>query len=231
VSFEDAAAATGLRRASSRAGTLRIVTIDRLDRSACGGTHVRATGEIGPILVRKVERVRRATRLEFVCGMRAVRRARADFDMLSELARTLSASTEEVPALVRAQGAELRAATAARRELEGKLNESRARELYATTAPDASGMRRVLERRPAGPLDELRGLAQAVAAQPRAVFVGAVSEPAGVILAASEDSGIDAGAELKRALAAAGGRGGGSPRIAQGSVPDLAALERLLTIL
>ena len=48
VSFEDAASAEGLRKASDREGTLRIVTIRDLDRSACGGTHVRASGEIGP---------------------------------------------------------------------------------------------------------------------------------------------------------------------------------------
>ena len=52
VRFEDARAAQGLRKASEREGTLRIVSIDGLDRSACGGTHVRTTGEIGPILLR-----------------------------------------------------------------------------------------------------------------------------------------------------------------------------------
>jgi alanyl-tRNA synthetase len=71
VTFEDAAAAAGLRKAPDRQGTLRIVTIDGLDRSACGGTHVRATGEIGAILIRKVERVKQLVRLEFLCGERA----------------------------------------------------------------------------------------------------------------------------------------------------------------
>src|SRR5213079_3565134 len=73
TSFEDASQASGLRKESEREGTLRIVSIAGLDRSACGGTHVRATGEIGAILIRKVERVRKSARLEFVCGLRAVR--------------------------------------------------------------------------------------------------------------------------------------------------------------
>jgi alanyl-tRNA synthetase len=72
VSFEDAEAVTGLRNASERTGTLRVVTIRHLDRSACGGTHVRATGEIGPILIGKVERVRKGTRVEFFCGARSI---------------------------------------------------------------------------------------------------------------------------------------------------------------
>ena len=53
VEFQEARAAEGLRKPSAREGSLRIVTIRDLDRSACGGTHVRATGEIGPILIRR----------------------------------------------------------------------------------------------------------------------------------------------------------------------------------
>jgi len=85
VSFEDAATATGLRKPPPREGRLRIVTIDALDRSACGGTHVRATGEIGAITLRGTERVRKQTRVEFLCGARVIRRARADFDALSTI--------------------------------------------------------------------------------------------------------------------------------------------------
>jgi alanyl-tRNA synthetase len=48
------------------------------------------------------------------------------------------------------------------------------------------------------------------------------------LLAVSEDAGVDAGKVLKAALVEAGGRGGGTSRIAQGSVPDTAALERVV---
>src|SRR5207244_1911109 len=78
ISFEDSTAELGLRKASARSGTLRIVTIDSLDRSACGGTHVRNTAEVDPILLRKLEKIRGNVRIEFVCGLRAVRQARSD---------------------------------------------------------------------------------------------------------------------------------------------------------
>ena len=80
VTFEDARTATGLRKASDRDGTLRIVSIDDVDRSACGGTHVRSTAEIGAVL-RSLESRKFARRraIEFVCGARAVRRARRDY--------------------------------------------------------------------------------------------------------------------------------------------------------
>ena len=68
VQFEEAAEARGLRKPSEREGTLRIVSIEGLDRSACGGTHVHATGEIGAILIRKLEKVRQTMRVEFLCG-------------------------------------------------------------------------------------------------------------------------------------------------------------------
>ena len=48
------------------------------------------------------------------------------------------------------------------------------------------------------------------------------------MLAASEDAGIDAGKLLKAALTAAGGRGGGTPRMAQGGVPDASKLDAIL---
>ena len=54
VDYREASEAEGLRRASGREGLLRIVEIEGLDRSACGGTHVRHTGEIGLVLLRRL---------------------------------------------------------------------------------------------------------------------------------------------------------------------------------
>jgi alanyl-tRNA synthetase len=224
VSFEEASDAAGLRKASAREGTLRIVTIRDLDRSACGGTHVRTTGEIGPILIRKSERVKKNARLEFVCGARAVRRARADLDLLSRLAGHFSAAADELPALVAAQRAELKAAVGARRELEESLARYRARELY-DAIPDGAP-RRIVVREEKGPIERLRPLAQTVAAMPRALFVGWTADPPALLLGASEDSGIDAGAALKAALANVEGRGGGNARLAQGTAPSAAAVEQ-----
>ncbi|MDB4910766.1 MAG: Threonyl/alanyl tRNA synthetase, partial [Gemmatimonadetes bacterium] len=116
VSFEDAATVTGLRKPPPREGELRVVTIDALDRSACGGTHVRSTAEIGSVLLRRTERVRKTTRVEFVCGLRAVRTARADHEILSALALSMGVAPGELIAKTKAQGEELRAAQSARRE-------------------------------------------------------------------------------------------------------------------
>jgi alanyl-tRNA synthetase len=228
VEFQDAADAQGLRKPSGRDGTLRIVSIDRLDRSACGGTHVRFTGEIGPILIRKLDKIRQTVRVEFLCGSRAVGRARADYEALSKAAQLFSSPLDEVPTMLAAQIEAARTAEKAHRKLELDLAAYRGNELYRNTAPGADGVRRVSQRAVRGNLEELRAVAQNFTAQPKAVFMAALAEPPSVLLAVSEDSGIDAGKALKAALAGAGGRGGGNSRIAQGSVPDAAQLEQVL---
>lgn len=231
VSFEEAEDAGGLRKASDRTGTLRVVTIEGLDRAACGGTHVRGTAEIGSILLRGVERVRRTVRLEFVCGMRAVARARADFLALSHVARSLSTSPDAVPDVVEGQVEQLRAALSEAKRLRQEVADARARALADAAPPDADGVRWIVRRGAAEGAEEMRALALAVAALPKAVLLATMEEPPAVLLAASPDSGIEAGRTLKEALAAVGGRGGGSPRVAQGSVPDAAAADAVVEAL
>jgi alanyl-tRNA synthetase len=228
VTFEEATAAADLRKASERTGTLRIVSIADLDRSACGGTHVRATGEIGVILLRKLEKVRKAMRVEFLCGARAVARAHADFEALNRAAQTFSAPLDEVPGLVAAQVEAARTADKSRRKLELELAGYRGRELYQSCPAGAGGIRRHIERAARGNLEDLRAVAQSFTSQPAAVFLAVLEEPPALLLAASADSGVDAGALLKTALSAAGGRGGGTPRMAQGSLPDRASLDQVV---
>ena len=231
VSFAENSDELGLRKASDRAGLLRIVSIEGLDRSACGGTHVRATGEIGPVLIRKLDKIRGVARVEFLCGLRAVERARADFDALSGIAQALSAPLDETPALVAAQMEALKSADKERRRLENELGAAIGRELYDATPPDAQGVRRVVKRLESGALDQLRAIAQGFCARPMAVFVGAVDQPPAILMAVSQDSGLDAGKLLKAVLNEVGGKGGGAARIAQGSVPSKEALELALTTL
>ena len=80
---------------------LRLVEIADFDLSACGGTHVGASGQIGSIILRKSEKVRQGTRVEFVCGERAVRMARRDYSALSEAAALFSAQIWDVPEQIR----------------------------------------------------------------------------------------------------------------------------------
>jgi alanyl-tRNA synthetase len=228
VGFEDAAQVEGLRKASERAGTLRIVTIESIDRSACCGTHVRSTGEIGPILVRKLEKIRGNVRVEFLCGRRALERARADYSAQLGAARAFSCSLDEVPAMVERLREQARTADKARRKLAVELALRRGAELFAATPADATGLRKHIERGSTDTLgDEERALAQGFTGAGRGVFVATAG--ASILFACSTDAGVHAGNRLKELLALHGGRGGGNAQLAQGSVADASAIEKLLS--
>jgi len=231
VLFADSAEDVGLRKASDRAGVLRVISIEGLDRSACGGTHVRATGEIGPVLIRKLDKVRGAVRIEFLCGLRALRRARADFETLTKVAQVFSATLDDSPALVASQREALKAAEKDRRRLDEELGVLMGRELYDATPADSLGVRCVVKRIASGALYPLRAMAEGFCARTKAVFIGVVEQPPTLLLAASPDSGLDAGKLVKAAMHEVGGKGGGASRLAQGSVPSAEALERAISLL
>jgi alanyl-tRNA synthetase len=218
VQFQDATAVEGLRKASERQGTLRIVSIEGIDRSACGGTHVRSTAEIGLIQIRKLDKVRGNVRLEFVCGARALARVREDYRLLGHLSRTLAAPLEQTPAVAAALVERNKTLEKSHARLAIELAGREGVELHRTTEPGTDGIRRVTQR---GPIDEsMRARAQAFVAGGKALFLAICDDPPSLLLAASADSGVHAGERVKAAVTAAGGRGGGNQALAQGSVPS-----------
>lgn len=219
VAFENADAAVGLRKASDRRGELRIVTIDGIDRSACGGTHVNNTGEIGAIMLRRAERTKGHVRLEFICGVRAVTRARADAQLLSAAARLFTAAPESVPALVDAQLQRVTELERDRKRLLHELAAFQARVLWEATPPDGSGVRRMRLPECTTPVKDADTMVQALIAIGPCVVLAMSPGTGGIMLGASDGSGVNAGAILKAYLQGVGGRGGGSPRVAQGNLP------------
>jgi alanyl-tRNA synthetase len=89
-----------LRKLPERAGRMRIVEMQGVEFNACGGTHVASTGAIGGILLRRTEKVKQGQRVEFCCGLRAVKAAHADYERLTGVAKTLSVGTKDVPGRV-----------------------------------------------------------------------------------------------------------------------------------
>ncbi|HET8550038.1 MAG TPA: DHHA1 domain-containing protein [Bryobacteraceae bacterium] len=217
VTFEHAGEAAGLRKASQRGGTLRVVSIEGIDRSACGGTHVSSAGEIGPVLVRGIEKIRGNVRVEFVCGGRAIRRARADYATLTRAARVFSSAVDDVPDLASAQQAKLMESEKQRRKLAGECALRRGRDLYA------GGER--LHVAPVAAIDEQTTQeALGFSGNSGAIYIAVCENPPSILLAAAPDSGLHAGNTLKRLLSELGGKGGGSATMARGSVPSASAL-------
>ncbi len=228
VSFEDAATATGLRKPSERDGEIRIVAIDGIDRSACGGTHVSRTSEIGAIMITGSERIRGRTRVGFLAGRRTLAKLRMWDQALHQVAAASSCAIGELAELIPRRQAQLAAATARLEALEREVAALRVAQLVSAQPPSPDGLRRVVYRGPDDDAGMLRAMAQAVAALDRVVFVATTASPPSVMFGASADSSVDAGARIKAAMAAAGGRGGGSPRFAQGSAPSAGHLRAIV---
>ncbi|MFL6415151.1 MAG: alanyl-tRNA editing protein [Bryobacteraceae bacterium] len=219
ISFEDAESVQPLRKESQRTGTLRVVEIENVDRSACGGTHVRTSAEIGPVQIRGSEKVRGNVRIEFVCGTRALRRARRDYLILAELARQSAVPPEKLVESFCSLRQRLSDRDKEREKLKTEMARLEGQSDYRSTPASPDGMHRFLLRTIA--LDEdLRLRAIAFAANSKAICLIVGEEPLSISIACSADSGVNAGAVLKQVLAERGGRGGGSASLAQAKIAD-----------
>lgn len=208
-----------LHKLPEREGAIRVVEIAGVEWNACGGTHVASTGRIGGLTVRGVEKVKQGVRVEFCCGLRAVRTARRDFETLAEIGRLLSTGAGNLVPKVQGMLDEARAAAKARKAM---LDELAGMEAQAIV-----GTERLVE---ASARDAEYGklLASKIAALDRIGLVHSLAEGrATVVLAAESQTGIDCGEVMKAALAAVGARGGGSAAMAQGGVAE-EHLNRLL---
>ena len=208
-----------LRRQSTRSGPLRIVEIEDFDLSACGGTHVARTGEIGIVAASAWERVRGGTRVSFLCGARVLNGYRQLRDIAADAGRLLSVATRDIgPHIDRLQQS-VRDAESRIRGLREELVGYRSAE--AVAAAETIGPHRVVIRVDAA-MDAagLKQMAHALIASPGLVVVLAgAGDPTPVVVARSGDVAFDAGAFMKGATTALGGRGGGRAEMAQGGIP------------
>jgi len=219
-----------LRKPTEREGEVRVIEIPEFDLSACGGTHVSRTGAVGTVLVRKFERLKGLTRVEFVCGRRALAAARNDFEVLSDAARLFSGAAENLPALITKQSDELKAALKAREKLIKRVAEYSAVELHAA-APEVKGCKIVRRIFAAEDAEEAKAIAHALARQPATVaLVGVQGKPATLIFAQTAGGGSDMGNILKQTVAQVGGKGGGARDFAQGGGMDETHLEEALAL-
>jgi alanyl-tRNA synthetase len=208
---------------------LRLIDIQDFDLTACGGTHVRATGQIGCILLRKTEKVRQGWRVEFVCGKRAVSTARRDYSSLAESASLFSSQIWDVPQQIRKAQEESRAS---KKAVERFLEESadlHAVQLLAGT-PESDGRRIVVRTFQDRDAVFIKLLAQRLTRQnsPVVALLGTTSGQPGLVFAQSAGQPFDMGALMKETLSRLGGRGGGSEDMAQGGLTEVAGLEATL---
>jgi alanyl-tRNA synthetase len=208
---------------------LRLIAIPDVDLTACGGTHVRSTGQIGCILLRKTEKVRQGVRVEFVCGQRAVATTRRDYTTLAEAAGLYSAHIRDHPQQIRKAQDDAKEARRSRDQLLAELAVQLALRLVAE-APVASGRKVLTGVFPDRDLPFIRLLAQKCtrAADNVVALMASTSGPTSLVFAQSAGQPFDMGGLMKEALAKLGGRGGGGKDLAQGGSAESRPVEPLL---
>ena len=196
----------------------------------CGGTHVRATGDIGLIkIVAESSIGSNLRRIEAVTGENALNFVLDASRALHSAADLLGASSSDMVATVKRKLSEIKGLQDEIKQLRG----AQARQLAGgLAAKHVNGV--VISRVDGITPNDLRELALAVRqdAQVKLVVLGGVTDTGGVALVATVSSGVSlsAGDLIKDAAKAVGGGGGGKGDIATAGGKNPAALDEALEI-
>jgi len=213
-----------LRKAPKVTGKIRIVEIAQFDYSACGGTHVHTTAEIGPIKLTRQERRRGQTRITFLCGGRAYRDYVEKHGLLLEAANLFSTDISSVPRLIERNLAQVK-------ELQQTIKAFNEEQLAREAGDLASGALRIQEQPIVVKLfhdkdaASLKTLAQQLQQYPglTALLATVRDEKLTLIFARAADASQHMGNLLRDALRQVGGNGGGRPDFAQGGADPAVA--------
>jgi alanyl-tRNA synthetase len=222
-----------LRKQLVHKGPVRVVEISGgqipgtqalpFDCSACGGTHVRATGEVGLIKITRSERRGAETRIEFLCGGRALVDYQAKNAVLLGLAQEFTVGYWELAEMIHRQSGELRDTRRDLRRARDALLDAEATALWQQ-GQSAGGFRIVQALFAGRTLEDLKHLAQRLIAQPSTVALlatrGQDDENSYFTFARTDDLDANMGTLVRQACETIGGRGGGRPNFAQGGGPD-----------
>lgn len=218
-----------LRRPPQVSGKIRIVEIEGYDWSACGGTHVRRSGEIGAIALLRVEKMRRQSRVHFLCGWRVLNDYRNWRILLGDVAALLDTHYEQAPELVGKLQNHNKEMDRQIRALQEEVLSYRARAMLES-ARFVGSVRIVAQVQHDLDPNALKGLAQRLAAEPRTVAL-LCCESGGkgtAIFARAEGVDLNAGQLLRDVLREFGGGGGGRPDFAQGGGMSAEKMEDVL---
>ena len=216
----------GLRKPPTVDASIRIVHVEGFDWSACGGTHVARTGEVGQIKIIKLERRGAETRVEFRCGQRALADYRRKNQLINAAAAELSIGFWELDQAAARLLAENKTLYKQAEDARERLLDLEAREVLGElreTGWHAVALRAWPDRE----MDALRKLAKQIISRPGVVaLLGSSGHKPALVFARSSDVPFDMSALVREAAARLGGKGGGSPDFAQAGSPP-ASIEQM----
>lgn len=228
VLFEDRSVVTSVESGPDpgpHGRPLRCVSVADFDEQHCCGTHVRRTGEIGMIKILRMERIRSLTRVQFVCGARALLAFQDAVESVDASSRVLSTAWGDLPDMVAGLMKSERDALRGIRDWQGRWAVLEADRLARATARRGDGTLRVVAWIDGANAETLRAAANAIISQDCAIAIlagpGEPGKRPWIVAGSSDlpDGSLDARETLREILGSLGGHGGGSKLFAQGSSP------------
>jgi len=201
---------------------VRVVDVGGWSTELCGGTHVRAAGDIGPFVIVSEAAIQAGVRrIEAVTGERAVQRNQAQRRLLSQSARALKVSPDEIPARIEALQDQVKKAKKAKQE-GSKVDVGRALDAMKEASELIDGVMTCVVDLPEMDLGGLRDLgtrAKSLADDLAVVFFGRDGGRVPFVALCQGQAlerGLKAGDLAKAISSELGGGGGGKPDSAQG---------------
>ena len=220
--FNDTDVRAGIASGKIESDTIRVVKIGDYDKSACCGAHLRSTGHIGIIRILSIESKKEGTRMVFLAGGRAVEHSQLESSVLRELRKIAGCSTAELSAQF--QKALDRA---------GELSKEIER-LWSLLLPGLVESAQIIEVESSKVGIQVTEVPAALLTKLAAMIAEAI-DGSGVVVSglniAVYSGRIDARNLLNQIQNAAGGKGGGSPKAANGRLTRTLAPDEITAIL
>lgn len=215
---------------------IRVVRIVGWDAEACGGTHIKRTGELGVFRIERIDRLQDGIeRIIFSAGEPALKRINQDNHELVSAAHMLETTPDQLAKTVKTLVAE-------KKSLEMELSKVQAKELDArlrhleksakTVGPIRLVVEKILKRRGLDPVAIANRLKESDKKMVAALVE--VSDSVQIVVAAGDEAvraGINSGVIVSNAAKAAGGGGGGRQFFASGGGPSKNKVADVLRII
>ncbi|WP_010282162.1 DHHA1 domain-containing protein [Bacillus timonensis] len=189
---------------------MRIVEIDGIDTSACAGTHVSRTGELGLMKLLKTEKSKGNTRVYFIFGGRALKDYQQTHNVLTTLANQHSTNREGLIDKIAKIETENKQYQREIEELKGKIDHFLAQELIQTHNDPI--INKTFEDKS---LKELQGIARQINAASNQCVIFTTTLENKLLISHNGSISVQCGPLFKQELKNFNGKGGGNNTSAQ----------------
>uniref|UniRef100_UPI0005AB1844 DHHA1 domain-containing protein n=1 Tax=Faecalimicrobium dakarense TaxID=1301100 RepID=UPI0005AB1844 len=212
------------------ADEIRILKVGDLDSNACCGVHPKSTLDLKMIKIKKWEKNKEATRIEFLAGKRAIKYSLQRDDYLTNICRYLSSNEEEAVNSVRKLKEKIEESINLNRKLEETVASYEIKEMIDSSQKikNISVVNKIYTNEN---LKYISRVASKITESENTIALLALKngDKVNVIFSAAKNlTNISMNNLLKDALTLVDGRGGGNLHLAQGGGKNNGNLESVL---